>query len=171
MSSSPDGSLEQLLAKRKEETGETTFTPEAARLAGVKSGAARRPVDKDKDARRAYSYVAQTLDVIAARLLSGYSKCPHCKRGGPIDPRLLDSLSRTLNNLSDTILAYAWGRPAQESKSKREGSIEDFKRAQREVNSEDNKSYLPPELASVIEEIIPSEETEAASPEESPEAP
>jgi len=154
MSDHYSGSLEDLLAKKKEETGSTTFSREAARLAGVKSGASRRPMEKEKDARRAYSYVSQTLDVIAARLLAGYTQCPHCKRGGPIDPRLLDSLSRTLNNLSDTILAYAWGRPAQESKSKREGSIEDFKQAMREVSSEDNIKYAPPELASALDDSV-----------------
>lgn len=153
MSESYPGSLEDLLAKRKEETGTTTFSREAARLAGVKSGAARRPMEKEKDARRAYAYVCQTADLIAARLHTGYTQCPACKRGGPIDPRLLQTLSATLMNLCDTILSYAWGRPAQESKSKREGSIEDYKQALREVDSEDNKAYIPVELETALTDI------------------
>jgi hypothetical protein len=153
MSELPIGSLEDLLAKSKEETGSTKFTREAARLAGVKSGAARRPIEKEKDARMVYSYVKQTADMLAARMLTGTAMCPHCKRGGPIDPRTLQTLASTLKDYIDTILYYAWGRPSQESKDRREGSIEAFKQAQREVNSEDNKSYAPPELTAILEEM------------------
>lgn len=153
MSELPIGSLEDLLAKAKEETGSTRFSREAARLAGVKSGAARRPIEKDKDARRVYAYIVQTADMLAARMLTGTAVCPHCKRGGPIDPRTVQTLATTLKDYCDTILNYAWGRPSQESKDRREGSIESFKQAQREVNSEDNRDYAPPELTSVLEEM------------------
>lgn len=160
MSELPIGSLEDLLAKSKEETGSTKFSREAARLAGVKSGAARRPIEKDKDARRVYAYICQAADMLAARMLTGTAMCPHCKRGGPIDPRTMQTLASTLKDYCDTVLFYAWGRPSQESKDRREGSIESFKQAQREVNSEDNKDFAPPELASVLEEISPtSDET------------
>jgi hypothetical protein len=149
--------LEMLLARQKTETGDTRFSRETARLAGVKSGASRRPMEKEKDARRAYSYVCQTADLIAARLHTGTTQCPHCKRGGPIDPRLLQTLSTTLSNLCETILAYAWGRPSQESKAKREGSIEEYKAALREVVSEENESYIPAELLTDDTKPIPEE--------------
>lgn len=136
------GSLEDLLARTKEETGETKFTKEAARLAGIKSGASRRPIDKEKDARRAYAYVCATMDAINARL-QATKQCPTCKRGGPIDARLLDSLSRTLKEYTDTVMWHAWGKPAQESKLKRDGSVEDYKRAWREIQSEDHSKARP----------------------------
>ena len=158
--SHPPGTLEELLAKKKEETGDTKFTPEAARLAGYKSGMARRPIDKEKDARRVYAYIVQTADLLSARIHSGYKACPHCKRGGPIDPRLLATLASELKDYADTILAYSWGRPAQESKLTKAGSIEDYKQAQREANSESNKDYMPEELASIEAEMLETPEPE-----------
>lgn len=148
--------LEELLAKAKAETGETKFTPDAARLAGIKSGAARRPIDKEKDARRAYAYVCQTMDTIGTRLQSP-KQCPHCKRGGPIDIRALESLARMLKDFTDTVIWYAWGKPAQESRLKRDGSVEDYKRAYQEVLTGDHAKHIPEGYDSALSESDPPE--------------
>jgi len=124
--------------------GRPKFDSEKARAAGIRSGVARRPMDKERDARRAYAYIAAGADMIAERLF--IPPCKHCKRGGPIDARLLDSLSRTLQSMCETVLQYAWGRPAQESKAAREGSVDDYKRILREIRHEDHSAYVPDDL-------------------------
>lgn len=123
----------------------TQFDSESARLAGIKSGAARRPLDKDKDARQMYAYLANCADLLACQLFT--APCPHCKRQGPTDLRSINELARSLQTISELILFYAWGRPGTESSSNRAGAtVEDYKRAQREVQREDLESYAPDDL-------------------------
>jgi hypothetical protein len=135
--------------------GETSrFTPETARLAGIKSGASRRPFDervKEADAKRMYAYLAQCADLLACQLFT--PACPYCKRQGPENIRDLDSMSRSLQSIAETVLAYAWGRPSQESKSEKAGSIDDYKRALREVRKEDSE-YVPDDLPSAPFETL-----------------
>ena len=139
------------------------FNPETARLAGIKSGASRRPFDekvKEADAKRMYAYLAQCADLLACQLFT--PPCEHCKRQGPESFRDLDSMARSLQSIAETVLAYAWGRPSQESKAEKAGSIDDYKRALREVRKESSE-YVPddlPDAPSSHIECGPSQEQE-----------
>lgn len=109
----------------------TQFTTETAKLAALKSAVARRPLDQEKDAVKAYNYAVRLLDLLAAQVFDP-TPCKHCKRS-PIDARTLDSLTKAMLTLIGMVHDRAWGKPATESRTGKAASLEDFKRARREV--------------------------------------
>lgn len=113
-------------------SSDTQFDSESATLAGIKSGISRRPIDYEKDAKNAYKAALSLMDLLSDRIFTS-SYCKHCKRGGPIDLKTLDSLSRTLLALIESVQSRAWGKPATESRYGRTASLEDYKRLRREV--------------------------------------
>lgn len=124
---------------------DTQFTSELGRIAGVKSGLTRRPIDKERAAKRAYNYSVELMDMIATQIFVP-TKCDKCKRGGPIDSRTLDGLARSLLTLIEAIQSRAWGKPATESRIGREATLEDFKRAAREVKAAVGATDVPNDL-------------------------
>jgi len=124
---------------------DSQFTSITGRIAGLKSGVERRPLDKEEVAKRSHKYAEAMMDLIFERIMAP-QPCDKCKRGGPADSRLLASLAKSLVDLIQLIQSRAWGTPAKESRYGRQASLDDYKVLRSFVNSPDVEppGDLPP---------------------------
>ena len=121
----------------------TQFTTATAKAAAIRSAAVRRPIDHETDAGKAYNYAIRLLDLLAAQVFDPVP-CKQCKRS-PIDARTLADITGKMLTLVNITLERAWGKPATQSGTGRQASLDDFKRARREVEkASDVPTDLPP---------------------------
>ena len=122
------------------------YDPETGRAAGIKSGVARRPVDFEAHAKRAYNYGVKLMDLLAERLFAP-EPCKHCKRGVPVELRTLETFVKTLAPILTAVQSRGWGQPGTASPYGKGASLEDFAKLRREVErakTDDTPIDLPP---------------------------
>ena len=127
------------------------FTPEQSRAGGIKSGASRRPMDFDANAKRAYNYSVKLMDIIAMEIFEP-KPCDKCKRP-LLQPKTLEAYIKILGPILTSVQYRAWGQPGTGSKYGRESSLDDFAKLRRAVERAKTDNLTPPDLPPPPEEL------------------
>ena len=120
------------------------YDPETGRAAGIKSGVARRPVDFESHAKRAYNYSIKLMDLLAGRMFDPVP-CDKCKRGGPVELRTLESFVKILGPILVAVQSRGWGQPGTASPYGKTASLEDFATLRRAVERAKTDDAVTPD--------------------------